>query len=128
MEPPEILCPECIHSGKAAEKYQGDFQDLLLDEPTVNPDHTSELRLRTPSYVSWQGQVWPSHCGDYCAFIKYVGWKDLEEMGIDEDGLLHVSDFDSEYLKKHMVNDGHLQGYLFQCLECGRYCLYADCD
>jgi len=128
MTPPEVLCPECIHSGKAAEKYQGNFQDILLDELAINTDFTDELRLRTPSYVSWQSPVWPSHCGDYCAFINYVGFREIEKMGLDWDDLLQVSGFRSEDLKEGLVNEGSLQGYLFQCLDCGQFCLYADCD
>ena len=27
-----------------------------------------------------------------------------------------------------MQNGGGLQGYLFQCLHCGKYLLWMDCD
>ena len=29
---------------------------------------------------------------------------------------------------KNMVNGGHVQGYLFRCLHCGKHFLYFDVD
>jgi len=80
---------------------------------------------RTPGYVSWQGNNWVAHCSDYCAFIGYVGWSDMVERGID-DQFDNLTGFSQEELSASLMNNGHHQGYLFQCLECGRYVLYSD--
>lgn len=129
LESPDCLCPECIHSGKASDKYQGDFHsDLYGSELVKNPDFTVELSCRTPSYISWQGEVWPAHCDDYCAFVNYVGWKEIVALGLSEEDMINFSGYDIELLKEGLTNNGSLQGYLFQCLKCGQYLLYADCD
>ena len=56
IEDVDYLCPTCIHSGDAAQKYDGSFQqDLLYDEQITNPLLAQEVLYRTPGYVSWQG-------------------------------------------------------------------------
>ncbi|MEK4427155.1 CbrC family protein [Solibacillus sp. FSL K6-1523] len=123
----EYLCPNCISSGKAAKKYDGTFQsDLFNDEQVVDESFVDEILHRTPGYVSWQGNDWFAHCTDYCKFIGYVGWAELVERGIDSE-IENFTEMTLEDLKLYLTNDGDLQGYLFQCLECGKYCLYADC-
>jgi len=126
IERAEYLCPTCIHSGAAARKYDGSFQeDLINDENVVNPNYTEEVMYRTPGYVSWQGNNWVAHCSDYCAFIGYVGWRELLERGITEQ-FENFTAFSTIELSESLVNNGHHQGYLFQCLECGHYVLYSD--
>jgi len=123
----ENFCPKCIHSGKAAKKFDGSFQsDLVNDKGVTDKNAEDELQHRTPSYTAWQSNNWPAHCDDYCSFVDYVGWPEIEEMGIAEKIENH-SGFDDEALK-NMRNNGSMQGYLFQCLKCGTYCVLADCD
>lgn len=127
VEEVEYLCPSCIHNGLAAEKLDGEFQqDLLNPELVSNEDYTDEVLHRTPGYVSWQGNNWVAHCTDYCAFIGYVGWDELVEMGIAEE--VEHEDYTSEELAFSLRNNGSHQGYLFQCLECKQYILYSDFD
>lgn len=132
----EALCPECISSGEAAEKFDGEFQDeYSLEEGVDSPEKLDELIHRTPGYQGWQQEYWRSHCGDYCAFIGYVGYQELEQMGIVEE-ILDDPDCpvgggqktDREKLLKSVVNGGSVQGYLFQCLHCGKHLLWVDCD
>ena len=128
----ECLCPECIANGKAAQKYNGEFQDEYSVDEVTDPSKLDELIHRTPGYRGWQQEYWPAHCDDYCAFIAYVGWNDLVEMGIDKeieetykDG---VRGWPLEEVKQNMANEGGLQGYLFKCLHCGKNVLLVDCD
>ncbi len=121
------LCPYCIESGLAAEEFDAEFQQDTCNDKGVPVENREELMRRTPGYDSWQGSNWPAHCRDYCAFIAYVGWAELEALGIAAT-VENVSDMDIEHLRAHMENKGHLQGYLFRCLQCGKYCLQADCD
>lgn len=128
IEEVECLCPSCIHSGRAAKKFDGEFQqDLLNPELVNNADYTNEVLQRTPGYSSWQGNNWLAHCTDYCAFINYVGWDELVAMGITEE-LTHYDDYSHEELAASLRNNGSHQGYLFQCLECQQYVLYSDFD
>lgn len=123
----EYFCPNCIHSGKAKEELDAEFQqDLINDENVVNEEYKKEVMFRTPGYHSWQGNQWPAHCDDYCAFIAYVGWQEIENMGIGDK--IDTLDVDINHLQKYMQNNGSLQGYLFKCLKCGQFVVYSDCD
>jgi uncharacterized protein CbrC (UPF0167 family) len=134
------LCPFCIANGKAAEKFDGEFQDYASIEgisPDPNEPNTvyiakdaiEEVTKRTPGYSGWQQEVWLNHCGDLCAFIGYVGWNEIknklsEFVNLEADcGEININD-----LSKYLVNGGSMQGYLFQCLHCKKYRLYIDFD
>lgn len=124
----DCLCPECIVSGAAAKKFDGEFQqDIFNDENVVNEEYRDEILHRTPSYISWQGSSWPAHCDDFCEFLGDAGWDKLEELGI-EDNFENFTGYDTKELKEYLSPNGFLCGYLFRCLKCGKYCLCADCD
>ena len=124
------LCPECIASGKAAEKFNGEFQDSESVDKIDNEEALDELTLRTPGYHGWQQEYWLSCCNDFCAFLGYPNWDDIEEMGIAEEientyrDDVCMLDFDTA---KEQLMRGE-QGYLFRCLHCGKHYLYIDVD
>ena len=94
-------------------------------------ERLDELIHRTPGYHGWQQEYWRAHCGDYCAFLGYVGYKELEQMGIvDEvlDDTIWKEWMKPETMLRNMVDGGSVQGYLFRCLHCGKYRLWVDCD
>ena len=128
----ECLCPECIASGAAAEKFSGEFQDCASTDKVSDPEKVRELTERTPGYHGWQQEYWLAHCDDFCAFIGYVGWAEIEQMGIAEEIERNydpeLCGFPLSDIKEYMTNGGGLQGYLFRCLHCGAHLLYADCD
>lgn len=128
----EVLCPECIASGSAAKKFNGEFQDSANVDEASDPEKLDELVHRTPGYTGWQQEYWLAHCDDYCAFQGYVGWKDIVRAGfvdeIEETYDEELVGFPLEDIKECMINDGSMQGYLFQCLHCGKHLLWADCD
>jgi uncharacterized protein CbrC (UPF0167 family) len=33
-----------------------------------------------------------------------------------------------EDIEKCLINEGHLQGYLFKCVKCGKLRITVDCD
>ena len=124
------LCPECIASGEAARKYDGSFQDdFSVDDGVDDPEKLDELIHRTPGYCGWQQEYWRAHCGDYCAYLGYVGARELRALGVLE-GVLDDPMWDEEQkeLIQESVNGGHLQCYLFQCLHCGKHLVWMDCD
>lgn len=128
----ECLCPWCIADGSAAKKFDGSFKGIYSSEKLDDPNKVDELIHRTPCYCSWQHEVWLTHCNDYCAFVGYVGMDELEKMGLaDRLEEIYRKDearFDIEDIRECMTNNGSMQGYLFRCLHCGKYQLYADCD
>lgn len=130
IEDVECLCPQCIANGAAAEKFDGEFQDeSYLDKCVKDSSKLDELIHRTPGYHGWQQEYWRAHCGDFCAFIGYVGAKELRAMGIMEEVLDDPLWSDNaKELIQNMVNRGSVQGYLFQCLHCGKHLLWMDYD
>lgn len=126
----DCLCPDCIATGKAAQKFDGEFQDAeSVIGDRVDPEKVKELVYQTPSYSSWQQAYWRSHCGDYCAFIGYVDADALEAMGIMEEVLedSHWDQEDKSFIQ-NLQNGGSTQGYLFRCLHCGKHLLWFDFD
>lgn len=126
-----VLCPDCIHSGLACEKFDG---DLIVHYTTenFNPDDLAEkidtLTHRTPSYTAWQEAVWASHCGDFCDFVGYADWKRVKPL-IEQNQLDYTEEglADHPYLH-HLSTNGSFVGYLFQCKKCSHYVLHADND
>lgn len=124
------LCPNCIASGAAAKKFDGTFQDDGCLEPEVlDMEKVDELIHRTPGYSGWQQEYWRSHCGDFCAFIGYVGDAELKALGVLDEVLDDPQWSEEEKdLIKTSVNGGSLQCYLFKCLHCGKHMVWMDCD
>lgn len=70
----DYLCPACIASGKAAEKFDGSFQDdYSVDDGVEDAEKLDELVHRTPGYCGWQQEYWRAHCVDFCAYLGRVG-------------------------------------------------------
>jgi uncharacterized protein CbrC (UPF0167 family) len=126
------ICPWCISDGQAARKYDGEFQDTQTIEGEISENAKDELIRRTPGYIAWQQAEWLVHCNEPCQFIAYVGWKELEEIGVDvvEDIEKQAKNYglSIEEFKERLFNEGALQGYLFRCVKCGKYRLTSDCD
>lgn len=124
------ICPWCIKDGSAAKKYAGEFQDTFSCDSVGKPEFLIELTTRTPGYSGWQQEKWLSHCGDFCALKDYVGWKEVNDIKDElSDDLNEIkSDFrlTQEELEKYLVNNGSMQGYLFQCLHCKKHRLTID--
>ncbi len=128
----DFVCPDCIADGSAAEKFQCVFQaDELVGERPADPAARDEWLHRTPGYYCWQEPYWYTHCGDYCAFLGSVGWKEIEEMGL-ADEIADTFDekingsftFAREYTHRH----GHVQCFLFRCRHCGTHFITVDPD
>ena len=99
------LCPWCIADGSAASKLDAAFGELFgKHRASVSEAVASEVNLRTPGYVSWQGEFWLSHCGDACEFHGDASPADVadataetkkawtEEYEQDEEGWLLATD------------------------------------
>lgn len=122
------LCPDCIAGGAAAEKFDGAFQDPESVDEIGDPGKLEELTCRTPGYCGWQQEYWRAHCGDFCAFLGYVGYEDLKGLGIV--GEILADPCLDGWIRENLedLGNGSLQGYLFRCLHCGKHLLHVDCD
>ena len=127
----EALCPWCIHSGAAAEKYEADFVDShLLARAGIPRAVIEEVTLRTPGYVCWQGDRWLTHCNDACEFHGDLPRERLSSM--DPEGRAELSrehrlDADrwSEILKYYEPR-GQPAIYVFRCRHCPRELYHMD--
>lgn len=129
IENVDCLCPDCIASGAAAEKFDGEFQDEMSTDQVSDPQKTDELIHCTPGYCGWQQEYWLAHCDDYCAFLGYYNWTQLEETGIakeiEETYREDICMLDLSDAKDYLLNN---EGYLFKCLHCGKHYIYFDFD
>lgn len=127
----EYLCPDCIASGNAAQRFDGEFQDSESIDEVSDIEKMNELIHKTPGYCGWQQEYWLAHCDDFCAFIGYVSWADIIRLGLEkeisETYREDITDIDLETVKQSL-NDSAAQGYLFQCLTCKKHFLYVDFD
>lgn len=128
----EDICPWCIADGSAAKKYDGEFQDSASCEEVETVESLHELVFRTPGYSGWQQEVWLSHCGDFCSFVGYVGWKEIKEIADelkdDIDKIKSETGMTQEEFERSLVKEGSHQGYLFRCIKCGKHRLTSDFD
>lgn len=100
-----------------------------MDEGVDNPDKLDELFIAHQATVAGNKNIGSAHCGDYCAFLGYVGAKELRALGVMDEVLDDsMWDDDQKDMIQNMVNGGSVQGYLFQCLHCGKHLLWVDVD
>lgn len=121
-DPPADLCPWCIADGSAARQFGADFvSDIVGEVPASVAD---EVHLRTPGFISWQGEQWLTHCGDAAAFLGPAGWEELKHLP-DARAALRDEGCD-DATQALMRKDGDLTAYLFRCLHCDRHLACAD--
>ena len=124
------VCVDCVASGRAAKKFNGEFvQDA--ERRVGSSENTAELFQRTPGYESWQGEYWLTCCNDYCAYIDTVGLKELKRMNVSDeifDGYDERLGFHDEGARTQLSKTHSPCGYLFRCLHCGKYHLWVDGD
>lgn len=132
VEEVEGICPWCIASGDAAERFDGDFQDAASCEPVADLAELLELTKRTPGYSGWQQEQWLAHCGTPCAFLGYVGWPEILplilELREDINAIMRDFGLSEQELRASLCAGGSHQGYLFRCTRCGQHRLCSDVD
>ncbi len=122
-----IVCLECIASGKAAEKFDGQFVQSAI-EILEDKEKTDELFKRTPGYASLQGEEWQVCCDDYCTFLGEADALKLHEIGVFEECLSQYASTKEEYefFEINLRAGSAMKGYLFRCLHCGKYHFYVE--
>jgi uncharacterized protein len=100
-------------------------------EPVDNAEYLDELIHRTPGYSGWQQEAWLSHCGDFCAFIGYATWDQIEPLSdeLATDVRRAKSEMrlgDEDFIQS--LDGGSLYAYLFKCIHCGHHRVAFDLD
>lgn len=89
--------------------------------------------VRSPRYVTWQGETWLFHCGDAMRYLGLWGKRDFiraakdsqpaelarAAVGIEADSYAELADVAAE---------SHVCVYMFECRSCGAFRGYWDCD
>ncbi len=120
----ERVCPWCIADGAAARNLGVEFADAeALLASGVPQAVVEEVTLRTPGYVSWQGDQWLSHCNDACAFLGDASLADVENASAGTIGDWCRTNR-QELQGWKAATDGYAPGgqpafYKFQCRHCG---------
>ena len=140
IDTPDYICPWCIENGAAAKLYQGSFNDdigienteFIDDDEIVNvlypitDEFVGQICHRTPSYASWQQQVWLIHCDEPCQFINYATSKLLQPILHEVLEDIENSNIPLEWIQHHLTIDSDFSAYLFQCIHCGKHRLHLD--
>ncbi|MBK7351746.1 MAG: CbrC family protein [Gemmatimonadales bacterium] len=124
---PEGLCPWCIADGTAHEEYEATFVDREAFAEGVPPAAAEVICTRTPGFDAWQGEGWPSCCGDAAAFVMPAGLAELRARDRALEGLvlghivheMGISGGAATRLLDRLNRDRGPTLYLFQCLHCG---------
>lgn len=130
IEEINTICPYCISDGTMYKKYDAQFSDFYQGD--VDQKHINEFLHHNPGYTSWQTNEVPVHCKDFTEFIGYVGYKEIQEMGLEATLQSQIESNSKELcqniedFKNAFVNNGQIQGYLFRCLTCKKYILHVD--
>lgn len=130
IEEPEYICPWCIENGKAAETFEGEFNDYegIENSKNISKELLLAVTERTPSYPSWQQEVWLTHCNQPCAFIGFADYKTIEPFMAELQDDINNLGIDHEFILRNLSTDGRVVGYLFQCLNCKQHRLHVDSD
>ncbi|VEE61322.1 Uncharacterised protein family (UPF0167) [Shewanella putrefaciens] len=129
----EAICPWCVADGSAADKFNGHFvDDYPLLDAGLDLAIVKEVAERTPGYVSWQQEVWQSHCNDACEFHGDAELTDLQALqGEALEGFLSEHMLDSGFWQKILSGyrkGGDLAIYKFQCRHCHKVIFTMDCN
>lgn len=143
-----VGCLECLQTGRF--EFWHDTEIGMLDEnglsliyshhkPTPASFPLSALTdlRRTPQIVTWQQEIWLTHCND---FMAYIGtWKPATFVMHAPDGngralFMEMTDSDLSHLWDDSLEPGekylgnwHATYYAFQCLHCGKLRGNWDC-
>lgn len=126
----DCICLDCVQSGRAVEKFGGEFIQNV-EKIVDDPERTEELLHRTPGYTSYQGEYWLTCCEDYCAYLGRIGTDELDALGITQEvceEYEHREDCLSGSVRDLLMKEGPVTGYLFRCLHCGHYHLWVDVE
>ena len=142
-------CLQCLRDGKF--EFWHDTEYGVLDErgltkvykpnmdnpPAIEIEKLIELK-RTPQIVTWQQELWLTHCND---FMTYIGtWEPMDfyrksKNGNGRDLFLEMTDDDLNHLWDESLEDGELElkswyatYYAFECRHCGKLRGNWDCD
>ena len=149
MKEGKVGCVKCLREGKF--EFWHDTEYGMLDEnglkkvynhnmdnpPPMEIEKLIELR-RTPQIVTWQQELWLTHCNDFMTYIGTWAPSDFSRNSKNGNGrelFLEMTDDDSNHLWDESLNQDesnleswHATYYAFECGHCGKLRGNWDCD
>jgi len=91
--------------------------------------------VRTPSYITWQGEQWLFHCQQAMQYIGRWGRSQFNAAAIDGDGralAIAIADLNPDAwdlgLAAQPSNNSSVTVYMFRCTKCGAHRGHWDVD
>jgi hypothetical protein len=128
------LCPWCIHDGSAHKKLNVTFVDSEAFADDASAQVVDLICERTPGFNAWQGEQWPSCCGEPAAFVTPLGAEDIRTKYPRLEGtlMMHIvhdlgiSGGAARRVLESLQKDESPTAFLFQCLHCENMPVYVD--
>jgi len=130
------LCPICIASGDAHNKYAIIFNKGNNPEMShLSDEIIAELVQRTPSYQArrfepYETRIfnWITHCDDACVYYGYASIDDLNSVRIeDRAGIFNAKKIAIQYwdwflseVPNGLLTDFSSEAHHFRCLHCNK--------
>lgn len=135
---PEHICPWCIASGEAHEKFDIEFTSInySVDEEDVecicSEEIFNEVFHRTPGFSSFQEADWQCNCNDLCEFHGIATVGDFRKISEKETERLYrvtyLDETELNELKKGDENEEQTYFFKFICRHCGEIRFMMDLD
>jgi uncharacterized protein CbrC (UPF0167 family) len=130
----QALCPWCIASGAAHEKFDAAFIDEAAFPDDIPAAVVEEIAWRTPGYSSWQSERWFACCRDAMAFLEPVGLAEIRKRYPQLEARVLatiIEDFNlpaagGRQMLDALQRDTGPAAYVFQCLHCRAYKTFVD--
>ena len=130
----DALCPWCIADGAAYQQFDVTFVDADAFDDDATEAVMRTICERTPGFNSWQGEQWPSCCGEPAAFVTPAGADDIRTTYPRLDGplmlyvvhQLGISGGAANRVLESLKRDYSPTAFIFQCLHCDNMPVYVD--
>jgi uncharacterized protein CbrC (UPF0167 family) len=127
------ICIWCIADGSAAKKFDAEFAGDLDQNLSLPAEIMEEFTKKTPGYISWQGEIWLTHCDDICEFHGDFSKEELlqrfDELTIYAKDSLHCGKSElKEIIKYYNPKQGNINPafYKFVCRKCDKILFHCD--
>ena len=127
----KVGCVECLKEGRFGFLHG---TDVGIDD--FSTEVLAEFR-RTPEIVTWQQEVWLTHCNDFMSYQGTWGPEDFYKNASSGNGRAVFMKMTDEYQNlwddslpegETKLKQWHATYYVFKCLHCGKLKGYWDCD
>ena len=132
VEDVDNICPWCIADGSVSQKFDAELvSSYSLLDTDLSSEIIDELCQRTPSYLSWQEEVWLTCCNDACEFHGDASSKEIEQLDLNQiREIANSTGFlleELEIIIKNYQPRGNPAFYKFICRHCHHIQYHVDC-